>query len=193
MQHATVLPLSEADYLAGEPSSEVRHEYVAGHVYAMAGAGKAHNTIALNLATRLRNHLRGSPCRAYIADMKVRVAREQAYYYPDVVVTCSAKDTEPAAPKDYLTDPALIIEVLSPGTEMVDRREKMRAYGTLEDLKDYVLVASEAPPQVEIYRKRSGGGWDQWVLSPGEPVRLGSVDLDLTFEEIYEDVTFAPE
>lgn len=98
MHHATVLPVSEADYLAGEPLSEVRHEYVAGHIYAMAGAGKAHNTIALNIATRLRNHLRGTPCRSYIADMKVKVERASAFYYPDVVVTCSDRDTAADAP-----------------------------------------------------------------------------------------------
>jgi Uma2 family endonuclease len=187
MQNAKVIPVSEADYLAGEPSSDIRHEYVAGIVYAMAGAGKAHNTIALNLATRLRAHVRGTPCRSYIADMKVKVARDQAYYYPDVVVTCSACDTAASAPKDYLTAPALIVEVLSPSTETIDRREKMRAYGALESLREYVLVASESH-QVEIYRKLPDGGWDQWILSPGEPVRLDSVNLDLTFEDIYEDV-----
>lgn len=187
MHHATVLPVTEADYLAAEPLSEIRHEYVAGQVYAMAGAGKAHNTIAGNLFSRLRNHLRGTPCRSYIADMKVKVEQACAYYYPAVVATCSARDTAPDAPKDYLTAPALIIKVLSGSTETIDRREKMRAYGTLESLREYVLVAS-ATRQVEIYRKLSGGGWEQWILSPGEPVRLDSVNLDLTFEDIYEDV-----
>ncbi|QSA96797.1 Uma2 family endonuclease [Methylococcus sp. EFPC2] len=189
MQHATVLPIPEADYLAGEPLSAVRHEYVAGHVYAMAGAGKAHNTIALNIASRLRNHLRGSPCRSYIADMKVRVAREQAYFYPDVVVTCSERDTAADAPKDYLTEPRLIVEVLSPGTETTDRREKMRAYAALESLREYVLVESRFP-QVEVYRRLPDGGWEQWTWSPGETVRLDSVGLDLAFAEIYEDVEF---
>jgi Uma2 family endonuclease len=187
MHHATILPVSEADYLTGEPLSEIRHEYVAGQVYAMAGAGKAHNTITGNLAAILRNHLRGTPCRSYIADMKVKVEQAGAYYYPDVVVTYSERDTAADAPKDYLTAPRLIIEVLSDSTETVDRREKMRAYGTLESLREYLLVASESR-QVEIYRKLSGGGWEQWILLPGEPVRLDSVNLDLTFDDIYEDV-----
>ncbi len=189
MQHATVLPISESDYLAGEPASAIRHEYVAGHVYAMAGAGKAHNTIALNLATRLRSHLRGTPCRSYIADMKVRVVRDQAYYYPDVVVTCSERDTGADAPKDFLTEPTLIIEVLSESTESIDRREKMRAYASLEGLREYVLVESRGQ-RVELYRKLPEGGWDQWILSPGEQVSLNSVDLTLDFREIYEDVEF---
>lgn len=189
MQHAKVLPISEADYLAGEPLSEIRHEYVAGHVYAMAGAGKAHNTVALNIATRLRNHLRGTPCRSFIADMKVRVEQAGAYYYPDVVVTCSGRDTGADAPKDYLTAPALIVEVLSPSTETIDRREKMRAYAMLESLQEYVLVDSQSR-QVEVYRKLAAGGWEQWIWSPGETVRLDSVDLALEFVEIYEDVVF---
>lgn len=189
MRHATVLPVAEADYLSGEPESDIRHEYFAGHVYAMAGAGKAHNTVALNLASRLRGHLRGSTCRSYIADMKVRVAREQAYDYPDVVVTCSHRDMVADAPKDYLTEPSLIIEVLSASTETIDRREKMRAYGTLESLREYVLVESRFQ-QVEIYRKLPAGGWEPWILSAGEPARLDSVDLTLYFPAIYEDVEF---
>lgn len=189
MQHATVVTVSEADYLSGEPSSEIRHEYVAGHVYAMAGAGKAHNAIALNVATRFRSHLRGSPCRSYIADMKVRVEREQAYYYPDVVVTCSDQDTAADAPKDYLTAPSLIVEVLSVSTETIDRREKMRAYAALETLQEYVLVESRFQ-QVEIYRRLSAGGWEQWIPAPGEPVQLDCLGLTLDFAEIYEDVVF---
>lgn len=189
MQHATVLPISESDYLTGEPASAIRHEYVAGHVYAMAGAGKAHNTVAGNLFVRIRSHLRGTPCRSYIADMKVRVVRDQAYYYPDVVVTCSERDTAADAPKDYLTEPTLIIEVLSESTESIDRREKMRAYASLDSLREYVLVESRFR-QVELYRKLPAGGWDQWILSPGEPVRLDSMDLTLDFAEIYEDVEF---
>lgn len=184
MHHATVATLSEADYLSGEAQSRVRHEYIAGYVYAMAGASKAHNTIALNFASRLRQHLRGSPCRSFIADMKVRTVG--AYYYPDVVATCSEQDTAPNAPKDYLTAPILIVEVLSPATETIDRREKMRAYVSLDSLKEYVLVESRLQ-QVEVYRKQPDGTWEQWIWSVGETLRLDSVGLDLSLEELYED------
>lgn len=189
MRHAIVLPVSEADYLAGEPLSEIRHEYVAGHIYAKAGAGKAHNTIAGNLFSRLRNHLRGSPCRSFIANMKVRVVKADAYYYPDVVVTCSERDTAADAPRDYLTAPTLIVEVLSPSTETVDRREKMRAYASLESLREYLLVDSGSQA-VELYRKLPGGGWDQWIPAPGEAVALDSVGLSLDFSDLYEDVAW---
>ncbi|TAN35437.1 MAG: Uma2 family endonuclease [Verrucomicrobia bacterium] len=189
MHYATVTTLSEADYLSGEAQSRIRHEYVDGYVYAMAGASKAHNTIAGNLFSRLRRHLRGSPCRGFIADMKVRVEAAGAFYYPDVVVTCSGQDTSPSSPKDYLTAPSLIVEVLSPTTETVDRREKMRAYASLDSLQEYMLIDSRAQ-QVEVYRKQPNGTWEQRVWSSGEIVRLDSVDLDLSFEDLYEDVMF---
>lgn len=187
MQHATVTLLTEADYLAGESYSPIRHEYVDGHVYAMTGASKAHNTIVLNIATRLHAHLRGSPCRAYVADMRVRVEAARAYYYPDVVVTCAGPDTTADAPSHYLTAPVLIVEVLSETTETVDRREKMRAYAQLESLREYLLVDSRSA-RAELYRKRPEGGWEQWIAAPGETLRLDSVGLALAVDDLYEDI-----
>lgn len=189
MQHATVTLLTEADYLAGESYSPIRHEYVDGHVYAMTGASKAHNTIVLNIATRLHAHLRGSPCRAYVADMRVRVEAVRAYYYPDVVVTCAGPDTVADAPCHYLTAPVLIVEVLSETTETVDRREKMRAYAQLESLREYLLVDSRSA-RAELYRKRPEGGWEQWIAAPGETLRLDSVGLALAIDDLYEDIAF---
>ena len=186
MQHAIVSTLDESDYLAGEAFSPIRHEFVDGHVYAMAGASKAHNLIAGNIFSRLRQHLRGSPCRAFVADMKVKVEASRAYYYPDVVVTCTEQDTAAAAPRDYLTAPALIVEVLSETTENIDRREKMRAYGLIDSLREYLLVDSRKA-QAELYRKRAEGGWDQWIVTPGDTLTLDSVMLDLTVDELFED------
>jgi Uma2 family endonuclease len=189
MQHATVTLLTEADYLAGEPYSAIRHEYVDGHVYAMAGASKAHNTITLNIATRLHVHLRGSPCRAYVAEMRVRVETARAYYYPDVVVSCAGPDTAADAPSHYLTAPVLIAEILSESTETIDRREKMRAYAQLDSLREYLLVDSRSA-RAELYRRGPEGGWEQWIAAPGETLRLDSVGLDLAVDDLYEDVTF---
>ena len=186
MQHATISTLAETDYLSGEATSPVRHEYVAGQVYAMAGASKAHNTIAGNIFSRIRQHLRGSPCRSFIADMKVRVGQARAYYYPDVVVTCSGQDTVADAPKDYLIAPALIVEVLSESTESIDRREKMHAYAMLDSLQEYLLVDSRSQ-QAELYRKLPGGSWEQWIAEPGESLKLDSLGLELAVNEIYED------
>ena len=189
MQHATVALLTEADYLAGEPYSAIRHEYVDGYIYAMTGASKGHNTIVLNIATRLHAHLRGSPCRAYVADMRVRVETARAYYYPDVVVTCAGPDTAADAPSHYLTAPVLIAEILSETTETLDRREKMRAYAQLDSLREYLLVDSRSA-RAELYRTRPDGGWEQWIAAPGETLRLDSVGLDLAVADLYEDVTF---
>jgi Uma2 family endonuclease len=152
----------------------------------MAGASKAHNTISGNIFSRIRQHLRGSPCRSFIADMKVRVGLGNAYYYPDVVMTCSGLDTAPAAPRDYLTAPALIVEVLSESTESIDRREKMQAYALLDSLQEYLLVDSRAR-QAELYRKLPNGGWEQWIATPGESLTLDSLGLELAVDDMYED------
>jgi Uma2 family endonuclease len=185
VKHAEITPYSEQDYLSAEQRGEVRHEYVAGQVFAMAGAGKAHNLIALYIATRIRSHARGGPCRAYMADMKVRVAQQSAYYYPDVVVTCDGRDTSPESEKFYLVAPALIVEVLSPATEAIDRREKMLAYRTLESLQEYVLVDQEQR-QIEVYR-RTKAGWSADTLSPGDTMSLESIGLTLSLDEVYEE------
>lgn len=186
MQHAKITPWSEADYLRAEREASVRHEYVAGRIFAMAGATKAHNTIAGNLFASLRAHLRGRPCRVFIADMKVRLESSRSYYYPDVVVTCHPKDLAPDSPIDYVTEPSLIIEVLSASTESIDRREKLLAYAQLPGPLEYVLIDS-SKQQVEIYRKNSTGELVQEIPARDESVHLESVELELSFKAIYED------
>ncbi len=185
MRHAVIERPSEAEYLEGERLAPVKHEYVVGEVFAMAGASKVHGTLALNLAIALRGHLRGGPCRSWIADMKVRVAAVSAYYYPDVVVTCDPRDLAADAPKDFLEAPTLIVEVLSPATEHIDRREKLLAYRRLESLTEYVLVDQEKA-WVEVYR-RTPAGWTQDIYSAGETVELASLGLTLPMTEIYAD------
>jgi len=123
MGSAHGLDISEANYLAGEELPGPRHEYVAGQVFAMAGATKTHGTIAGNIFFRLRAELRGTPCRAWVADMKVNVAAADTYYYPDVVATCAEEDLRSDSPQSFVTAPKLIVEVLSPSTEKIDRRE----------------------------------------------------------------------
>ncbi|MDO8350788.1 MAG: Uma2 family endonuclease, partial [Gallionella sp.] len=144
----------------GELSSEIRHEYVDGEVYAMAGAGEAHNLIALNIASKLREFVRGGPCRVFISDMKLHVKTWKAYYYPDVMVTCDPADSQ----SHFKELPSLIVEVLSPSTESTDRREKMLAYRTLASLREYVLVAADKR-QVEIYRRDEQDEWQLAVIN----------------------------
>lgn len=175
--------LTEADYLLGELASEIRHEYVDGEVFAMAGAGEAHNLISLNIAARLRGLVRGGPCRVYISDMKLRVKTWKAYYYPDVMVTCDPTDSE----ANYKERPSLVVEVLSPSTERTDRREKMLAYRTLTDLREYLLVATDKQ-HVELYRRDAQDEWQLTNLNPADGIHLESLGYDLSLNDIYEDV-----
>jgi Uma2 family endonuclease len=178
--------ISVEDYLAGEPLSDIRHEYINGAVYAMAGESKAHNTVAGNVYMALRNHLRGSPCRAYMENVKVQVRQKhsEAYYYPDIQVVCGGTAENPY----YETAPQLIIEVLSPSTERHDRAEKFHAYRQLESLQEYVLIAQDTR-RVEIYRRANQ--WE-WELYTGEQAEcsLASVGLTLRLDAVYEDVAF---
>ncbi|WP_353571878.1 Uma2 family endonuclease [Candidatus Albibeggiatoa sp. nov. BB20] len=121
--HAPVTLISHSEYLEGELHSEIKHEYVAGHVYAMSGASRIHNFIAGNLYAKLLAHL-PAHCHVFIESMKVKVETADAFYYPDVVVGCDSKDDN----KYYLTQPQIIIEVLSPSTAQIDKREKLLSY-----------------------------------------------------------------
>jgi Uma2 family endonuclease len=175
--------LTEADYLLGELASEIRHEYVDGEVFVMAGAGEAHNLIAGNIFAKLRGLVRGGPCRVYISDMKLRVKTWKAYYYPDVMVTCDPTDSE----ANYKERPSLVVEVLSPSTERTDRREKMLAYRTLTDLREYLLVATNKQ-HVELYRRDAQDEWQLTNLNPADGIHLESLGYDLSLNDIYEDV-----
>ncbi|QFY88712.1 Uma2 family endonuclease [Magnetovirga frankeli] len=177
--------ISEQDYLDGERLSEIKHEYLDGDVYAMAGASKTHGTLALNAAIAIRQHLRGKPCGVWMADMKVRVAADNAYYYPDLVATCDADDLKPSAPQDYLQAPCLIIEVLSESTETIDRKEKLRSYRQLASLQEYVLI-DQTRPWVELYRL-TDQGWLHQIIQEDEEIELHSIGLKLSAEALYQD------
>jgi Uma2 family endonuclease len=185
MQHARVVHYPEDDYLKNEAQAPGKHEYVAGEVFAMAGASKRHGTLAGNAFIAIRQHLRGKPCGVWMADMKVRVNADCAFYYPDVVVTCDPADLSPDAPKDYLQAPGLIMEVLSDSTEPVDRREKLLSYRRLPSLMEYVLV-DQNRAWVEVFR-RTLDGWMQDIYGAGETVALTSLGLDLPMTELYAD------
>jgi Uma2 family endonuclease len=176
--------LSVADYLAGERNGAVRHEYVGGQAYAMAGASARHNRIAGNIFSRLNDHLDGADCEPYISDMKIRVEPE-LFYYPDVVVTCDAPGGDPY----FRTEPRLIVEVLSPTTERTDRHEKLAAYKNCPSVREYVL-ASQDGMMVELHR-RDGDDWQTHIFTePDEQCAFESVGLTLSLSEIYRNVRF---
>lgn len=178
---------SVKDYLQAEESSQVRHEYLGGQIFAMSGGSEEHNRIALNIASLLRFHLRGSGCKTFIADMKVKIEIAQntadVFYYADVMVTCDPEDTE----KYYKTRPCLVVEVLSPSTETLDRREKCLYYQTLPSWQEYVLVSQEEV-KVEVYRPNEAGNWELEILGSDDSLQLTSVGLTLKMAEIYDEV-----
>jgi Uma2 family endonuclease len=177
-------PISVADYLAGEPLSEVRHEYIGGTVYAMAGASEEHNTISLNVATALHSFLRGKPCRTFVNDLKVRlqIAQRDIFYYPDILVTCDPRDTD----RYFKRFPKVLIEVLSDGTERIDRREKFLSYTHIETLEEYILVAQDTM-EVTIFRRANQ--WQPEILrQPEQQLRLASLDFSLPLNSVYEGV-----
>ncbi|MEO1377970.1 MAG: Uma2 family endonuclease [Cyanobacteria bacterium J06635_10] len=186
MQSAINL-ITVEEYLELEKTSEIRHEYLGGQVFAMSGGSKEHNLIGGNIYSRFRSHLRGGSCSVFMADMKVNIKlisqNKNIYYYPDVVVTCDSDDKD----RYSLNYPCLIIEVLSPSTEITDRREKLINYRDLESLQEYVLV-SQDKIKVEVYRQDNQGNWSIQTLGKDDELHLNSIDLTLTMSEIYEDV-----
>ncbi|NOT10355.1 MAG: Uma2 family endonuclease [Methylococcaceae bacterium] len=171
--------LTEAEYLKTEPTSEVKREYIDGQVYAMDGAGYNHNCIAVNILGNFRNHLKGTPCTAFMADMKVRLGKD--YVYPDVVVDCSKMTGN-----DYFsTSPVIIVEVLSRSTRKTDETVKLLRYINLPSLVEYVLVE---PDFISVQVLRKSKHWLSEYYFLGDSVTFESIDLTLTVEEIYDRV-----
>jgi Uma2 family endonuclease len=176
--------LSADEYLQLEAESPAKHEYIDGEAYAMAGASDVHVTIALNLATLLRSHVRGTGCRVYISDMKARIESRNRFYYPDVMVTCDPVDSETL---DYKRFPKLIVEVLSDSTEAFDRGDKFADYQTLESLQEYVLISTRYQ-RVDCYRRNEAGLWVlQFHVPEGKTFYLESIDFTDTLTALYED------
>ena len=185
---ARVPPLAANDYLEAEQRSDIRHEYVAGEVYAMVETGERHSRIVSNVFFHLRSATRGTTHGAFMIDMKVRVAAADAFYYPDVLLTCDPGDDAPL----YKTAPCLIAEVLSPATEVIDRREKLIAYRTLEALRYYLLVAQDMK-RIELYERQDDGGWVHTLYEDEGKLAFSCGDLSIQFSlaDVYEDVVFA--
>jgi Uma2 family endonuclease len=175
---------SAEDYLAWESTQLDRHEYLHGEVFAMAGAEDRHVTVTMNIAFALRQHLSGSPCRAYMSDMRLHVAAANSYFYPDVLVTCSAQD---AASPLVKTEPKLIVEVLSPITSAYDRGLKFGYYRSLDSLQEYALVDLDSR-STDCYRKGADGLWVLHPFAKNEAVSLASVALTLSAEQLFADV-----
>ncbi|BCX82449.1 hypothetical protein MIT9_P2035 [Methylomarinovum caldicuralii] len=185
---AESLRLTPQAYLEGEKTAPVKHEYLQGQVYAMVGAADGHVRLTMNFGFLLQSHLRGTPCSTYISDMKVRIDAGEAFFYPDVLVTCDVEDRRRVYFKDH---PLLVIEVLSPTTEGFDRGEKFAWYRRLASLREYVL-ADPRRYAVDVFRRNDQGRWELFSFA-GEDARLelASVDFSCALAAVYEGVDFS--
>jgi Uma2 family endonuclease len=181
---------SVEDYLANELRADVRHEYVEGQVYAMAGGTRRHNRITMNAGSRLLEAARGGDCEVYQSDMKVRLQNQAGdrpvFYYPDVVVAC---EPESDADELYLRRPCLIVEVLSRSTENTDRREKWFAYSGIPSLRYYVMVHSERR-EAGYYARSPAGEWETADLENDEVLEIDcpGLQIELTLDQLFEGV-----
>ena len=173
--------VSVADYLDGEEIAAERHEYLAGEVHAMSGASARHNLICGNLFAALHRHLAGGPCRVFMADLKVRLSvnEEDFFYYPDIMVACNPADQA----SHFRTQPSVLVEVMSPSTERIDRREKLFAYRTLNSLREYVLIGQDSPEVVAYVRTENQ--WSTQRPQPDGVLTLPSLEFSLPVAELY--------
>ncbi len=173
------------DWVETQPG---RHEYWDGEVFAMTGARQNHVIVSLNVAAALKQGLRGSPCRAYMADMAVQTQESSAVLYPDVVVSCHPQDL---AAERTLAHPRVVIEVLSDSTAAYDRGGKFAAYRRIPEMQEYVLI-DPAARTVEIFRRTEG---DNWLLALQDSARglvLRSLDIELPLDVVFEDLVQIP-
>lgn len=185
--------LTPEEYLELEKTSEIRHEYIDGEIYAMAGGTEAHNLISLNVAIALRSGLKNSLCRTFMSDMKVHLQgkekekHKRKYFYPDVMVCCDGKTELTRSSND---NPTLIVEVLSKSTEAFDRGDKFSFYRSIASLQEYILVSSHKY-SVDYFRR---GESNLWVLESyqglDKKLYLKSLGFEVSLAEIYENIVF---
>lgn len=173
------------DYLAFENESTERHELIHGEIYAMAGGTAAHASVGGNVFAALKSHLRGTPCQSFMAEMRLNVQASDAYFYPDVFVTCGA---EQRAAQQAKTDAVLVVEVLSPSTAAFDRGAKFGHYRLLPGLTEYLIIDIETRT-ADLYRKAESNTWILHPYSGNDVVELASVGLSVALDTvIFEDV-----
>ena len=171
------------EYFRFEESSPIKHEYVAGEVYAMSGATVRHNRIAGNVFVRLSLAARAGPCDVFINDMRLEVARDR-YYYPDVAIVCT-----PVAELDIVArNPCVVIEVTSPSTARIDRAEKLDAYRSISTLQAYLIVDHRRRRVERHWRHALGSEWQREEIVGEGQARVPCLDVDVTLDEIYERV-----
>lgn len=177
------------EYFTLEDSGEGKHEFYQGVIYAMTGASARHNHLAANVITSINNQLRGKPCVVYAGDLRVKIEATNLYTYPDASVICGPLQYD-GTRSDTVTNPTIIIEVLSPSTEDYDRGKKFQHYRTIRSLRAYLVIAQDAM-RVEYYARKDD---HQWLLteysSPEQAIPLDAIQATVTLDEIYDKVDF---
>jgi Uma2 family endonuclease len=171
--------ISEAEYLQGELLAKTKHEYIDGEVYAMAGASENHNLISVNVASELRVQLKGTPCRVFVADMKVKVGPD--FFYPDVMVVCQ-QDSEN---EYYKNAPVIIIEVLSKSTRRFDQTDKRLRCQKIPSLEEYVLIEQDKG-EIQVFSKKDQ--WQSFYYYLGDEITFSSLGVTVLVEDIYYQV-----
>lgn len=172
-----------AQYLALERTSNVKHEFLGGQIFAMAGGTPEHAALAAAFVGLLFPDLAEHGCRAHSSDLRVRVRETGLATYPDVTIVCGASERDPDDP-DAVTNPVILVEVLSPSTEEYDRGEKLQHYRTISSLEHYVLVAQDAR-SVESWT-REGDAWTRAVLTEADMLELPAVGATLGIRTLYD-------
>lgn len=173
-----------AEYLALERDSNTRHEFCGGEIFAMAGGTPTHAVICANLTVLLGSQLRGRGCMAHSSDLRIRVLETGLATYPDVSVICGRRELDPDD-RNTVTNPVLLVEVLSPSTADYDRGEKLRHYQRIASLREVVLVAHDER-LLEVWQRGDGGAWSRRELRHGV-LELTSVPCVLAIDEVYRD------
>lgn len=171
--------ISEQEYLDGELQSDIKHEYIAGEVYAMTGASANHSRIVTATASLLANHLANTPCEVFSSDMKVKAG--QNFFYPDITVDCQNL----AGDADFTDAPLIIVEVLSKTTRKIDHTLKRLSYQNLASLEEYVLIEQDF---VDVEVCRRGNHWQSEHYFLGDEIYLSAIELRLRVESLYERV-----
>lgn len=181
--------LDLADYFAAEAKNPHKHEYVDGETYAMAGASRRHNQLVGNIQGHAWSAARHTKhCQVFGSDMKLYIEARNSVYYPDLSASCDPDDNN----QQYLTRPCLIVEVLSPSTASIDRREKRINYETLPSLREYVIVDQDRL-RAYVYTRQASVWLVQVLRKPEETVEFSCLDLRLTLQQIYENVELPPD
>ena len=172
-------PISEDDYLQGELLAETKHEYIDGQVHAMAGGSENHNLLSVNIATELKTRLKGTPCRTFIADMKVKVGAN--FFYPDVMVVCQEDNQS----EYYKTAPVIIVEVLSKSTRRFDQTDKRLRCQRIPSLEEYVLIEQDKG-EIQVFSKKDQ--WQSFYYYLGDDITFSSLGITVRVEDIYYQV-----